>query len=114
MPVPKDKQGGELELYRWREIVDHSDPIKQLYGQREVNPKSVEAIGIRVAYEPNTAIFFLNGPDSLHGVTPRLVGPNVRRYINFLVEGNEPWFEEPPHAENQTQQVNFCRKTHQR
>ncbi len=107
-PVNGDKQGGNLQLYRWKEGAK-----KEIYGKAEMHPDSVEVVA-EVPYQANTAIFFLNGPDSIHGVTEREAGPIPRRYINLLIEGNKRFFSYPPHAEDQSRQTKFLRKKHQK
>lgn len=85
-----DGDGGDLELYRWtkkRKFVGREGMTKKA----ECDPGSVKLVK-RIQTEPNTLVFFLNTPDSIHGVTRRK-SDNYRRYINIIGEIDAPLFE---------------------
>lgn len=69
--------GGDLDLSRWR------------YGQSLTINKSTEVktnqidFVTKVKYEPNTAIFWVNSPGAIHGVTPRGPSKVSRRLVYF-------------------------------
>lgn len=90
-PVEGDDAGGDLEIYRWkkgRKFIGRKGMVKKA----EADPKAVELV-CTIPYEPNTMVWFLNSPDSVHGVSPRGKTDKLRRYINFLVEVQQPLFE---------------------
>ena len=72
-----DTSGGDLDLSRWK------------YGQSYTINKSTELsedqieFVAKVKYEPNTAIFWVNSPGSIHGVTPRSPSKVSRRLVYF-------------------------------
>ena len=37
-----------------------------------------------VPYDPNTLVFFVNGKNSYHAVTPRTVTEYPRRFVNIV------------------------------
>lgn len=78
-----DGDGGDLELYRWK--VD-----RKFYGKLEVEESCVELVKT-VPYQANTFVFFINSPDSLHGVTPRR-SKHYRKLVNVIADMSEPLF----------------------
>jgi hypothetical protein len=90
-----DADGGDLELYQFRDARFRFDPAKPMdslfvknspYPDLDVIPEaSVECVG-RVPYSANILMFWLNTPYSIHGVTPRALTEVPRRYVNFLGE----------------------------
>lgn len=85
--------GGELEIHRWknkkkRKFVGR----KGMKKMAECAPDSTELVST-LECEPGTVIFFLNTPDSIHGVAPRAKGEGFRSYINIIGEVAEPLFE---------------------
>jgi hypothetical protein len=105
MPHPEDKAGGDLILYRWITEDAH------LIGKAEIRDGLVEEAG-RVRYKPNTAIFFVNGKDTIHGVDYRAPGKFPRRYINFAVTANKPVLDFYPRRK--TDDWAGVRRVHQR
>lgn len=74
-----DSTGGDLELYRFK-------GDRRVYGERRGVPRdSVEAVKT-ISYRPNTLVFFLHSPDSLHGVTERSPSRVPRLHVNFVGE----------------------------
>ena len=78
--------GSDLELYRFR------DPRRvRFYGARLIEDKYLKRV-TTIPYERGTLVFFLNGFDSLHGVTVRSQTLSPRYFVNFLGEVKEPLF----------------------
>lgn len=82
--MASDSDGGDLEIYRWK------SGEKKYHGKLEVYEECVELVKT-VPYKPNTCVFFLNGPNALHGVTPRK-SKNFRSLVNVIAETREPLF----------------------
>jgi len=80
MRTPSDTStGGDLEFFRLKK----GKYPKPKPGR--INPDEVEHVEL-VSYAANKLVMFLNTPLSIHGVTPRSVCPQPRRYINLLGE----------------------------
>jgi hypothetical protein len=77
-----DDDGGNLELYRWKE--------RRFHGKLEVHEDCVELVKT-VPYKHNTFVFFINSDKSLHGVTPRK-SKNYRLLVNVMADMREPLF----------------------
>lgn len=81
-----NEDGGNLQLGKWTG--------ERKFTGRSFMKKQAEAIGVEpvaeIATVPGTAIFFMNSPDSLHGVTPRRKTANLRRYVNIVVQVEKP------------------------
>lgn len=97
MPMPGDDAGGDLILY---EVDDDA----KLYGKAEV-PEHHARESVRIPYEPNTLVLFLNGPKAVHGVAQRKETPLPRRYVNFVVCASKPVIELPQHGESDDQSL---------
>ncbi len=83
--------GGALDIYRWkqdRSFIGRPGMVKKA----EADPASVEIVET-IECLPGTVVFFLNGPDSLHGVAPRMKGDGWRKYLNIIGEVDSPLFE---------------------
>lgn len=80
--MPTDEDGGDLELYRWKE--------RKFYGKLEVPEDCVEWVKT-VPYKSNTYVMFLNTENSLHGVTPRK-SKHYRNLVNIVVDARKPLF----------------------
>lgn len=76
--------GGDLEIYRWK-------GEKRYHGKLEVFEDCVELVKT-VKSRPNTYLMFVNGPDSLHGVTPRQ-SEKPRFLVNVIADANKPLFK---------------------
>ena len=85
-PEDDDDAGGDLGLYRY------TTEFPKWFGQRMTS--DVELVK-RIPYRHNTGVFFLNGPNSLHGVLPRLPTRAWRRYVNIEAEYHRPLFRLP-------------------
>ena len=72
-----DATGGDLDLSRWK--YDQSLTINK---STELNKNQIEFV-TKVKYEPNTAIFWVNSPGAIHGVTPRGPSKVSRRLVYF-------------------------------
>ena len=91
MPSEDYTSGGDLDIYEWkkeRKFTGRAGMRKQ----NECPPSKVRKTGT-IRHEPNTLLFFLNSPDSIHGVSPRDTTDQTRRYVNMICELNEPLFE---------------------
>ncbi|MEE9392492.1 MAG: hypothetical protein V3W41_08300 [Planctomycetota bacterium] len=67
--------GGDLALYKFRAQPAFGGHYARLNDLHETH---------RIAYGSNRFVAFVNGEDSIHGVTPRAPSDRVRRYINFI------------------------------
>jgi hypothetical protein len=83
MPI---EPGGDLILYRHK-------GFPKFIGKAELRDEDVEEVG-RVICRPNTFVLFLNGINSVHGVSPRM-STHPRRLVNFVGEFHNPLFELP-------------------
>lgn len=81
--MASDSDGGDLELYSWK-------GEKRFHGKLEVEEECVELVKT-VPYKANTFVFFINTPDSLHGVTPRR-SKHYRKLVNVIADMREPLF----------------------
>ena len=77
-PEDDPTPGGDLALYRTLNQVTR-------FGGHYVEPAEIEQADL-IEYSANRFVGFVNSARSIHGVTPRPVTPNIRRYINFVVE----------------------------
>ncbi len=75
-----DSEGGDLELYRFAD----GPPTFEEASRRVPDDRVICFRTIR--YAPNTLVFFLHSPWSVHGVSPRSATPFSRRHINFVGE----------------------------
>jgi hypothetical protein len=85
-----DADGGDLELYRFRGHERRYDAT------RHVDPSLVEPVR-RIPYAANRLVFFLQSPDSLHGVTVRTATKWPRLHVNFLAQLQTNFFELSSH-----------------
>ena len=83
-----DSDGGDLQICRF-----HDQP--QFH--KVTAPDDAVEVVDHVRYEANAFAFMVNSPAALHGVTPRMATPHLRRYINFLAELREPIFDLSPY-----------------
>jgi hypothetical protein len=82
--MAEDDDGGDLTLCKW------NGKPKRFYGKLEVEDECVDVVET-VPYRANTFVFFLNGPDALHGVTPRQ-SQHYRNLVNIMYDGPSPLF----------------------
>lgn len=78
MPADDDPGGGDLKLYRYTKP-------PRMWGKLRIDEDCVEAVKT-VPYKPNTAVFFINSPNSVHGVTERGPCTQYRRLVNIIGE----------------------------
>jgi hypothetical protein len=81
-----DTPGGELQLF--------SSPPGLRFDAHQASRREV-VLDRSLAYAPNSFIGFVNGPEAIHAVAPRPQTPQVRRYVDFVVELAEPVFKLP-------------------
>lgn len=79
-----DSAGGNLELYRWKR--------EPRFVKHKTLDRDVEKV-TAVPYAANTFVAFVNSPFAVHGVSPRGITPIPRRYINFIAELPEFFYE---------------------
>lgn len=86
MRKPEDTStGGDLQVFR-------TTREPRFHDIREVDMSDVEVVDT-LPYQPNTLALFLNTRTSIHGVTPRLDAPCVRRYINMTAHADRKLFK---------------------
>ena len=78
-----DSNGGNLNLYQWKEGYTHRDKLK--YYKESLDSRHVDLYK-QVTYKNNTCIIFLNSIDALHAVTPREITNHQRTFVNFIGE----------------------------
>ncbi len=81
---PGDTAGGDLIIHR---RIRAARPRDTKWPSR----RAIEEAR-RVRYQPNTAVFLLNTPWSVHDVSPRAPSPLPRRFVNFVLELPRPLF----------------------
>ena len=84
MRDPRDTAGGDLILYKRKQLVT----AENLKWQR---PNTVEAVNT-VHYQANTLVVLLNSPQAVHGVTLRKASKYPRRFVNIIAERSKPFF----------------------
>jgi hypothetical protein len=90
MRHPEDKSGGgDLEIGRFREKPSG-------FRATELNDRYVE-VTKTIHYDSNVLVMFLNGLNSLHGVTERTVTPHPRLLFNLVGEVRAPLFDLAPY-----------------
>ncbi len=85
-PRDTDSQGGNLEIYRYR------NNKYRVFDRQFINSEDVELVKT-VNYERNVLVFLLNCEQALHGVTVRQVTDHARYFFNLLGEVKQPLFE---------------------
>ena len=85
-PADTGSQGGDLILCRPKS----GQPL-QMY-QREVDAGSLEEFQ-RIRYGRSVLVLFLNGPRSVHAVSPRQPTPHTRRFLNLIGQAPRPVFD---------------------
>jgi hypothetical protein len=69
--------GGDLEIFEWKRNRPH------LFVGSEVDEADAERVHT-VAYEPNTAVIFINSEVALHAVSARAPSAASRRLVNIM------------------------------
>jgi len=90
-----DSIGGDLDVLRFRRDLTSSQ-WRRRYDGMFVEDEFVEPVR-RVPYRRNTLIMFVNGPDSLHGVTVRQRTSHLRLFMNLVGETRVKLFDVPQH-----------------
>lgn len=85
MAEPGDQAGGDLQICK---LITQP----HYYGKLEIKDECVMPLK-SVPYKPNIAVFFINGPHSIHSVTTREASPHTRNLVNFIGEVQEPLFK---------------------
>jgi hypothetical protein len=81
-----DSKGADLEL------LSPKPGERLVYGYQRMLPAE-QTVHVRtIPYRRNTLVLLLNTPKSIHGVTPRLLTPHPRYFINLICETREPLF----------------------
>jgi hypothetical protein len=81
MRHPDDRAaGGDLVAYAWKDRTK-----ARFHAKRYIDPSLVEERGV-TPYGPNRFFWFLNGQDSVHGVTVRERSQAPRRLVNIIAE----------------------------
>ncbi|TWB37222.1 2OG-Fe(II) oxygenase [Nitrospirillum pindoramense] len=88
-----DAQGGDLELYRWRD-----GPTGRINAY-DLPADAVEVVAT-VPYSANRLVIFPQSVNALHGVTARHPNPHTRRYVFITAELGEDWLHPPVRAAN--------------
>jgi len=76
-PANDRAAGGELEILRWKRN------RAQLFVGSEVDESDAETVRT-IAYQPNTAVIFINSATALHAVSARDPSPVSRRLVNIM------------------------------
>ena len=86
-----DSQGGDLQLFRWKD-----GPVRDI-GDFQLPPERVECV-VTIPYRPNLLVFFPQGIDAIHGVSVRQPTPHFRRYVFITAELADDWLISPAAA----------------
>lgn len=82
-----DSEGGDLVLYDCDEVEYH----RSKWGKGSVDTSFLRPSKV-VELQNNRLVLFVNGPFSVHGVTPRGPSEHPRRYVNLIGEVKNPLF----------------------
>jgi hypothetical protein len=85
-PADTSSQGGDLILCRAKSGL----PLRMY--DREVDAGSLEEFQ-RIRYGRSVLVLFLNGPRSVHAVSPRQPTPHTRRFLNLIGQAPRPLFD---------------------
>lgn len=85
-PADTGSEGGDLILCRAKS----GQPLRMY--QREVDSGSLEEFQ-RIRYGRSVLVLFLNGPRSVHAVSPRQPTPHTRRFLNLIGQAPRPLFD---------------------
>jgi len=78
---PEDHaEGGALVIYEWK------DPSRARFREKRYIDDSLVAKRETIAYAANQFVWLLNGPSSVHGVTPRQRTQRPRLLCNLIAE----------------------------
>lgn len=90
-----DSTGGDLDICRFRNDLSAGQYARR-YNGMFVDESITERV-MRVKYERNVLVMFVNGPDALHGVTVRKPTPHRRLFMNLVGEVDFKLFDVPQH-----------------
>jgi hypothetical protein len=90
-----DSIGGDLDVLRLRRDLTDAQRRRRFDGMF-IDDDLVEQV-MRVPYRRNTLFMFVNGPDSLHGVTVRQPTRHPRLFLNLVGETRVKLFDVPQH-----------------
>jgi hypothetical protein len=90
-----DSVGGDLDVLRLRPDLTDAQRRRRFDGMF-IDDDLVEQV-MRVPYRRNTLFMFVNGPDSLHGVTVRQPTQHPRLFLNLVGETRVKLFDVPQH-----------------
>jgi hypothetical protein len=94
-PPDDDSVGGDLDVLRLRSDLTDAQRSRRFDGMF-IDDDLVEQV-MRVPYRRNTLFMFVNGPDSLHGVTVRQPTQHPRLFLNLVGETRVKLFDVPQH-----------------
>ena len=86
-----DSLGGDLNLFKFKKKI-------RLHG-RSSDPFYVQQFRT-VKYRPNTLVFFVNSPRSLHGVSQRFPTKHARRFLYLSGTMSQPIYDIEQFREN--------------
>lgn len=83
-----DSTGGDLQLFRWK---------NGARGRAEAYQQPADAVEpvATIPYAANRLMIFPQGPDALHGVSPRHPTRHTRRYVFITAELDRDWLALP-------------------
>lgn len=87
--------GGDLDICRFRNDLSAAQYARR-YNGMFVDESITERV-MRVNYESNVLVMFVNGPDALHGVTVREPTAHRRLFMNLVGEVDFKLFDVPQH-----------------
>ena len=90
-----DSVGGDLDVLRLRRDLTDAQRRRRFDGMF-IDADLAEQV-VRVPYRRNTLFMFVNGPDSLHGVTVRQPTQHPRLFLNLVGETRVKLFDVPQH-----------------
>ena len=90
-----DSTGGDLDVLRFRKDLTPAQ-WRRRYDGMFIDDEYVEPV-LRVPYARNTLFLFVNGPNSLHGVTVRQPTDHLRLFLNIVGETRVKLFDVPQH-----------------
>jgi hypothetical protein len=90
-----DSTGGDLDVLRFRKDLT-SAQWRRRYDGMFIDDEYVEPV-MRVPYARNTLFLFVNGTNSLHGVTVRQPTEHLRLFLNIVGETRVKLFDVPQH-----------------
>jgi len=90
-----DSIGGDLDVLRFRSDLTAAQWRRRFDGMF-IDDSLVERV-TRIPYSRNTLVMFVNGPNSLHGVTVRQPTQHLRLFMNLVGESRVKLFDVPQH-----------------